>query len=316
MDTLAELRKILDITFDTPRLIRLDDISQGARNLVYRVTLDGSVREVVVKLYQGREAIERAKAEGFAYETLRQSSLVMYIPFLYALDFSKVTSVYPYSVMSVLPGQPLSALLLSMSSSEREDIARQLAVLMATLNKCSIPFFGDVPPDENSCNDWGDYFSLRLRRGLANCVANGIVSDEFMSRCIKAVDARRDALICTHASLTHGDLTPKNVNVSRASGDWLIVGIYDFEFASASCRDWEFAQVKRSLFTPFSETLDPFMNAYDQEIGIPENFWNRLKLYDLQEAIQFWNWGIDYGFNDEISKGVDMVSNLLRTWGF
>lgn len=310
MTLINEVKKIISHNYCNQRSFAIEDITAGARNQVGRVRFSDASLGVVVKLYRDQDAVKRAKAEAYACNSLRDS--LVPVPEIYVLDVSYAVSSYPYIVMSVVPGRPLETLIERITAQHRQDIASQVATLAARINRVPVPFFGDIPPDANaSFSNWSNFFIARLQRGLVSCVERGLIDLEFVTRCMTAVETRRAILACSQASLTHGDLIPKNIHVTQELNGWNVSGVYDFECATASCHDWEFAQIRRTLFERFPDTKDVFLHTYEREYGLPVEFTSRLQVYQVAEAIEFWIWGIDHGFEEEVHAGVRKTSDLI-----
>lgn len=135
-----------------------------------------------------------------------------------------------YLIEDRIAGQPLTALLPTLSGERRETALRAYLAAAEAMAVAIAPgeAFGDLLLDQpRRCDRWSDYLTARVRKAAVDDVLAAAVPDlaGITERLIARLEAIPDPVRC----IVHGDIWPPNVMMND---DLQVTGLIDFSFTT------------------------------------------------------------------------------------
>jgi hygromycin-B 7''-O-kinase len=282
----------------------------GHLSQVYEARFADQADPVIIKVYAAAWRWKQAK-ETHVYRLL-QSRLAGAVPrILHTAVAPEQLGRRGYTVMTLLPGQPLSAVSARLSESEIFGVYRQMGSILAALHRISQDAFGYLtttildPKPTNTVYMTGQ-FGKKLREFA------GLGGDAALRAAIDRHVAERTELfaVCDRAVLCHNDFHEGNVLVAQDKRrGWQVTGFVDVENAIAADPLIDLAKTDCYSIRGHPAKLDGLLRGY----GPCGPAWaGRLAIYRLYHALELWDWFASVGQAEPLRGLADDMGELIR----
>jgi hygromycin-B 7''-O-kinase len=275
------------------RVARVVPRTGGELSSVYEVTLADAAPAVIVKVYAEAWRWKQAK-EAHVYRLLRGHGVGPVPELLHADDASAHVGGRACTVMTLIPGQPLSAVSASLGPPELHRVYQQMGVILAGLHRIDQEAFGYLTteildPRPSNTTYMNGQFDKKLREfaGLGGDAPLGAAIERHVSEHAGLFAA------CDRAALCHNDFHEGNVLVARdEQRGWRVTGFIDVENAVAADPLVDLAKTDSYSVRGDPDKLAGLLDGY----GYPgDAFEERLALYRLYHALELWDWFASLG---------------------
>jgi len=288
----------------------------GEVNSVYEIRGDGSVRPLIVKIYDPRRRAKLVK-EVYVYRLLARHGIRQIPRVLHASPFGIPALPFAHTVMTRLDGRPLSEVRDDLTDPERLGVFRQMGQLLAAVHRITQDHWGyvttrvvDVRPTNTA------YAVDQFARRLALFVDLG--GDPALARTIGRHVARHVGLFaaCARPVLCHNDFHDGNLLVSRSDrgspGDpeprgW-VTGFVDVEGAVAADPLFDLARTDYHALRDDPAKRDAFLDGYGR---LPSDWADRVAIYRLHHVLELWNWAASAGDATRMSRAKTDLERIL-----
>jgi aminoglycoside phosphotransferase (APT) family kinase protein len=235
------------------------------------------------------------------------------VPHVLLFDDSGQLLDRPYAVHTRLPGRSLGAVLSEMAEEDIEVVGYEMGRYLARLHVMSGERYGDYfVADPLASPSERDYTLARVESWLKECEDNRLL-DPNMVEALRQTFGRADFLDQEKPCLVHGDYHEGNVNVEEGAVGYHVTGVLGFEHSQAWSREWDMVKLFGHVFDRYPILQDGFLDGYTESVGLPERFWDRLRLYQLAVAIFQVQHGHHIGSAELIKDYQERLSRLLRS---
>ncbi len=292
----------------------------GEVSTVYEIRGAGSVRPIIVKIYDPRSRPKLVK-EVYVYRLLARSG-IRHIPrVLHVAPFGIPELPLAYTVMTMLEGRPLCEVRDDLAGPDLAGVYRQMGQLLAAVHRINQDQWGYVTTrvvDRRPTNTsyMTDQFARRLR------VFGELGGEPALARAIHRHVAHHAGLFaaCTRPVLCHNDFHDGNVLVSRSTGaslddpprpprEWRVTGYIDVEAAVAADPLFDLARTDYYGLRGHSANRDAFLCGYGP---LPPDWGDRVAIYRLHHALELWNWAASTGkATDRLRAKCDLEKALV-----
>lgn len=260
----------------------------GQLSSVYEVRC---AEPVIVKVYAEQWRWKQAK-EVFVYQLLRAHGIGS-VPEILRVEQDADAFGCVFTVMAMLPGQPLSQISADLDDVQVAHLYRRLGATLAAIHRIGQRSYGylttrilDPEPDNTA------YMTRQFAKKLAEFEQWG--GDSALHAGVRAYVADRIELFgrCEYPVLCHNDFHEGNVLVERDAGSWAMTGFIDVENALAGDPLLDLAKTDY-----YCVHGDPIKRAALAEgYGrLPEDWSARSTLYRLYHALELWDWFASIG---------------------
>jgi len=282
----------------------------GALSQVYEARFTDDTQPVIIKIYGEGWRWRQAK-ETHVYQLLDRH-LVEPIPrILHAGIAPEQLGGQAYTVMTLLPGQPLSAVSARLSEVEILRVYRQMGAILAALHRIGQDAFGYLssttvlaPQPTNTA-----YMTGQFGKKLRDFADLG--GDAKLGAAVERHVAERTALFaaCDRPVLCHNDFHEGNILVDRDQRrDWQVTGFVDVENAAAADPLIDVAKTDCYSIRGHRAKLDGLLSGY----GPAGQEWpGRLAIYRLYHALELWDWFASTGQTERLGGLADDMSELV-----
>lgn len=275
------------------RVDRVVPRTGGQLSSVYEVRLDDAAPAVIVKVYAEAWRWKQAK-EAHVYGLLRQHGVGPVPELLYADDASAHVHGRACTVMTLLAGQPLSAVSSSLGPAELHHVYQQMGESLARLHRIDQEAFGYLTteildPRPSNTAYMNGQFDKKLREFA------GLGGDEALRAAIERYVSEHEGLFaaCDRAALCHNDFHEGNILVARdGHGDWRVTGFIDVENAIAADPLMDLAKTDSYSVRGNPAKLAGLLDGYGYR---GDALAERLALYRLYHALELWDWFASLG---------------------
>jgi aminoglycoside phosphotransferase (APT) family kinase protein len=181
-------------------------------------------------------------------------------------------------------------IIIDLSKDERLKIARAMAETLAEMHKFKyepenrFPFNYEYKSNE----EYADWIIGRIMNELEDLIDIKSGDVKFIT---EIVEKNKDALLVPfEPCFLMGDFKEDNVLFSNDNGEWKVSGVFDFAMSN-------FGDCERDLSRLYAMYIDEDVNLAKEFINIyiklnppRERFWDRLKIYSLEERKGIWWW--------------------------
>lgn len=274
---------------------------------VYEVRCGQPAESVIVKEYADQWRWKQAK-EVYVYGLLRAHGIGA-IPEILRVEPDVGPLGCAFTVMTMLPGQPLSHISADLEAGQLADVYRQLGATLAAIHRIEQPAYGylvtrilDPEPDNTA------YMTRQFAKKLAEFAELG--GDSAVHAAVHAHVASRIDMFrrCEAPVLCHNDFYEGNVLVEHDADGWTVTGFIDVENAVAADPLLDFAKTDY-----YSMHGDPVKRAaLVQGYGsLPDDWSERSTLYRLYHALELWDWFASIGETSPLPGIVDDIRQLI-----
>jgi hygromycin-B 7''-O-kinase len=278
----------------------------GQLSMVYEARFADGTDPVIIKVYAPEWEWKQAK-EAHVYGLLRSHG---FGPVARILGTGSAPDGRAYTVMTCLPGEPLSESAARMTADEIGAVYRQMGSALADLHRIDQEAFGylvtgivDAMPTNSL------YMTRQFAKKLGEFASLG--GDAVLRAEIERHVAERSHLfgLCQHAVLCHNDFHEGNVLVARDdAGDWRVSGVVDVEnmiaadplvdLAKTDCYSIRGDQIKRAAL------LAGYGPAGEESA-------ERLAVYGLYHNLELWDWFASIGRTDPLDDLAHEIGRRL-----
>jgi hygromycin-B 7''-O-kinase len=294
----------------------------GEVSTVYEIRGDGSARPFIVKIYASQWRPKLLK-EVYVYRLLARHG-IRHIPrVLHAAPSGLPELPLAYTVMTRLPGRPLSEVGDDLAGPDLVGVYRQMGQFLAAVHRISQDHWGyvttrvvDVRPTNTAYMT--DQFARKLR------AFGDLGGDPALARAIERHVARHAGVFaaCPRPVLCHNDFHDGNVLVSRSTGtvaddshdtlrEWRVTGVVDVEGAVAADPLFDLARTDYYALRDNPTKRAAFMSGYGP---LPPDSADRVAIYGLHHALELWNWAASTGKPEDRSRArTDLERSVIDT---
>lgn len=253
----------------------IERLKGGMINSVFRLDFDRPPHRAVVKIHGSED--DSFAAESRSLEYLRAETTCP-VPAVYRQDSSARLIPYAFLLLEHLPGVCLQSV--ELQESERADVDRQLADVLAELHTHQRMHAGGIDADADGAVEWADVFSARLADARAHPSVVERLASDVLSQVDDAIDATSSALSGSRRpALVFGDVWDGNLVARRHDGGWLLVGLLDPDLQFA---DPEF---ELAYLEVFDASREAFFDAYTAHHPLRPGYERRRLFYWLHTAL-------------------------------
>ncbi len=228
----AALTALIRPAFPHGVISECEPIEGGLRNTNIRVRLRDHDTDILVRLYQGDDAVQARKEQALSD---RLGGKVPIPRFFYFRTDNPVTG-HPYAILEWKDGLRLGDALRSAGNSDIARIGEAVGQALAGIHKTTFDrpgFFDATLRIQKSIDVGGKGLVSYLRK----CLIRGHGGKRLgsgLTRAVLKVAAERGHLLATWRGppcLVHGDFSSSNVLVSPTATGWTVTAVLDWEFA-------------------------------------------------------------------------------------
>jgi aminoglycoside phosphotransferase (APT) family kinase protein len=280
----------------------------GQLSTVYEVRCAGPVDAVIVKIYADEWHWKIAK-EVHVYRLLAEAGAGPVPEILRAeLDTSIVGRAF--TVMTMLPGRPLSEVSAELDAAQNRQIYRQLGGSLSSVHRIEQDSFGylttqilDPMPDNTT------YMSRQFAKKLREFREHD--GDRELHDGMQAHIAETAGLFahCAGPVLCHNDFHEGNVLVTRAAAGWTITGFIDVENAVAADPLLDLAKTDYYAVRGDADKRAGLLDGYGP---LPDEWAERWSVYRLYHALELWDWFASIGNTEPLHSIADDIRGMIR----
>ncbi len=246
----------------------------GMVNTVLRLDFDLPPHHAVVKLHGNPGSSFADEAQALEYLGAHTNCPV---PSVYLQDSSSESIPLDFLLLEQAPGVAVSSL--ELDPSERADLDRQLADMLADLHEHTADHWGGLDAADRSAT-WADLFATRIAGARAHPAVAERLSPDVLATVDRAIELVRPTLRDPgEPTLVHGDVWDGNLMAVREEGRWRLSAFLD--------PDLQFADVEYELayLEVFDNRQDEFFAAYTKRHALRDGYENRRLLYWLHTGL-------------------------------
>ncbi|MGH3511438.1 MAG: phosphotransferase family protein [Pseudonocardiaceae bacterium] len=276
----------------------------GQLSTVYEARCAEADEALIVKLYADKWRWKLAK-EVHVYRLLARHD-VGPCP---TIMLAESTGERAFTVMTLLPGEPLSAISTQLDDAELHRIYRQLGMVLSAVHRIGQNSYGYLttrildPQPTNTA-----YMTRQFAKKLLEFAGYG--GDPALHHAIEAHATERVELFahCPAPVLCHNDFHEGNVLVTEDSDGWTVTGFIDVENAIAADPLLDLAKIDYYSAHGNKAKLSGLIQGYDL---LPGDWPDRLSLYQLYHALELWDWFAAIGDTAPLPSIVQDIRRLL-----
>ena len=241
---------------------------------------------------------EQFDIEKFVVETLREKTNIT-TAYPYMIDNDTDIFGFKYAVMPRLTGiQTMNGgtVILDLSKNERLKIARAMAEALAEMHKLKY----EPENQPNGTNPFPFAFEYKSAEAYAESIIGGLTNEIETLIDIKSGDVKfikelvgkyKDALLVPfEPCFIMGDFKEDNVLFSNDNGNWKVCAVFDFAMSHFDDCERDLSRLCAMYAEEDKELAKEFINTYIKLNPPRERFFERLKLYSLDERKGIWWW--------------------------
>lgn len=263
----------------------------GQLSTVYEVHCGQPAVAVIVKIYDAQWRWKLAK-EVHVYGVLNQHGIELVPTILRAEHDTRVLG-FAFSVMTIVPGQPLSHIAPRLDRADTIQIYRQLGAILSAIHRIRQDCYGYlvtevVEPELDNTAYMTRQFSKKLRefRELGG-------DPELHDSVSRYVEPGIDRFVrCTAPVLCHNDFHEGNILVEHGPEGWKVTGFIDVENAIAADPLMDLAKTDYYSVQGNNDKLTGLLEGYGP---LPDDWADRLALYRIYHALELWDWFASIG---------------------
>ncbi|MFI6168987.1 phosphotransferase family protein [Nocardia sp. NPDC051052] len=279
----------------------------GQLSSVYEVRCAEPAESVIVKVYADQWRWKQAK-EVYVYRLLRAHG-VGSIPEILRVEPDTGPLGCAFTVMTMLPGQPLSHIVGDLDEGQVAHVYRQLGATLAGIHCIGQPAYGylvtgilDPEPDNTA------YMTRQFAKKLAEFAELG--GDSALHAAVNAHVANRTDMFrrCEAPVLCHNDFHEGNILVEQSAGKWTVTGFIDVENAVAADPLLDLAKTDYYAMHGDPVKRAAFVQGYG---SLPDDWSERSAPYRLYHALELWDWFASIGETAPLPGIADDIRALI-----
>jgi aminoglycoside phosphotransferase (APT) family kinase protein len=287
--------------------------SGGQLSQVYEARFADGTRPLIIKIYAEPWPWKQGK-EVYVYQLLHRHLMSCIPTVLHAGSSPEQLGSQAYTVMTMLPGQPLLAVSPSLADDEIFGVYRQMGSILAELHRIAQDAFGYLvtaildPKPTNAAYMTGQ-FGQKLRQfaDLGGDPALRAAMDRYVT------DHQALFADCPGAALCHNDFHEGNILVDRDErGGWQVTGFIDVENAIAADPLIDLAKTDCYSIRGHRAKLAGLLAGYGP-CGVA--WTGRLAIYRLYHALELWDWFAALGQAQPLGGLADDMHELVSGAG-
>lgn len=185
-------------------------------------------------------------------------------------------SVWPYVVLSFVPGEPIREARDNIDVRSLLDIAEDLGRRLRHLHAIPLSTVGALDATRAV---WQRYAQQQIVRATAALRRETALPDRVIDRIPAFVNTVLAEQGTPELVLVSGDVTEDHVMLQRCGNSWTISGLIDFADARAAPREYEWVALWFSALDRDIPTLEAFMKGYDRTQALDEAFGRQAMAY-------------------------------------
>ncbi len=278
----------------------------GQLSAVYEVRHTESPDPVIVKIYSEQWRWKLAK-EVHLYRVLNDHGVAA-VPTIMHAERSTDLIGSAFTIMTRLPGRPLSEVAGELDGGELRGIYRQMGEALSAVHRIGQDAYGylttrvlDPAPDNTT------YMRRQFAKKLREFGEYG--GDPALHDAVRARVAEQSRLFarCESPSLCHNDFHEGNVLVAHGAGGWTLTGFVDVENAVAADPLLDLAKTDYYAIRGDRAKLSGLLDGYGP---LPPDWPERLRLYRLYHALELWDWFASIGDTSPLPGIADDIRTL------
>lgn len=263
----------------------------GQLSMVYELRCAEPDDPVIVKVYADYWRWKQAK-EVHVYQLLARHDVGPAPVILHAEPAGNLLE-QAFTVMTLLPGQPLSAISPQLDDVQTHRIYTQLGAILSAVHGIGQDSYGYLttrilePQPTNTA-----YMTGQFAKKLREFTEHG--GDPALHRVIQTHVTERAELFahCPVPVLCHNDFHEGNVLVAAGPGGWTVNGFIDVENAIAADPLVDLAKTDYYAIGGNNAKLSGLIDGYGP---LPGGWLDRLAIYKLYHALELWDWFASIG---------------------
>jgi Ser/Thr protein kinase RdoA (MazF antagonist) len=264
----------------------------GEVSRVYEIRGASAARALIVKAYPPRWRPKLIK-EVYVYRLLARHGIREIPRVLHAAPFGGPSYPFAHTVMTRLPGRPLSQVSGDLPAADLKNVYGEMGRLLAAVHRIAQECWGYLTTrvvDRKPTNV--AYMTDQFERRLDAFRVGG--GDSKLARAIERHIARHAGALagCAAPVLCHNDFHQSNVIVDDSSGRWRVSGYVDVEGAVAADAIFDLARTDYYALRGDPARREAFLSGYG---ALPPDWADRAALYQLHHALEWWNWSAEQG---------------------
>lgn len=253
-------------------------LAGGGATLNYALQLQSPTTEIVLRLYRSDAPPGALDKEMYVLRVAMPETGVP-TPRVIHFDGSRTLVDRPYAMLSLLPGEPLAALLPRMDEQEQETVGYEAGRYLAKLHGIPLDRFGEfLGEDPLASAGEKTYTVARAVECLDWCEENRLLDEPTVAELRRLVGQSR-ALNRERACFVHGDYHIGHVNVEEGWGGFHVTGVLGFARAQGWSPEWDMARLLDEASDDYPALVKGFLDGYADTAGLPANLWVRLRVY-------------------------------------
>jgi aminoglycoside phosphotransferase (APT) family kinase protein len=235
---------------------------------------------------------EQFDVEKFAVDNLREKTS-MSTAYPYIIDNDTDIFGFKYAVMPRLSGILIangSTIILDLSKDDRLKIARAMAKALAEMHTLKyepenqFPF----PLEYRSSEAYADWIIGRITDGIEELIDATSDDVKFVN---DIVEKNKDALLVPfEPCFLMGDFKEDNVLFSNDNDEWKVCAVFDFAMSNFGDCERDLSRIYAVYIDEDKDLAKEFINTYVKLNPPRERFFERLKIYSLEERKGIWWW--------------------------
>ncbi|WP_194838908.1 phosphotransferase family protein [Nocardia sp. XZ_19_369] len=258
----------------------------GQLSAVYEVRCARPATAVILKIYDEQWRWKPAK-EVHVYNVLNGHG-VGPVPRILHAEPDPCPYGFAYTVMTLIPGQPLSQVISQLDNADSFQIYQRIGASLSAIHRIRQSSYGYlvtgiVEPEPDNTAYMTRQFNKKLRE------FRELGGDPTLHDAISRHAAERGELFarCGAPVLCHNNFHEGNALVDRRHGGWAFTGFIDVENAIAADPLMDIAKTAYYSVRRDQNKLAGLLDGYGP---LPDDWRERLKLYTLYHALELWDW--------------------------
>lgn len=279
----------------------------GRLSAVYEVRCSRPRDALIVKVYSEQWRWKQAK-EAHVYRLLSGQEEIP-VPALLHVEPDTGVIGSAFTVMTRLPGRPLSEVRTEADVAELGGVYRRMGAILAAIHRIAQESYGylttrvlDPEPDNST------YMTRQFARKLREFREHG--GDAALHDAVEThvLDHAEVFARCVAPVLCHNDFHEGNVLVVRGAGGWRVIGFVDVENAVAADPLIDLAKTDYYALHGDTTRSSWLLDGYGR---LPGGWRERMELYRLYHALELWDWFASVGEHEHLAGIADDMRRLV-----
>ncbi|GAA2396879.1 aminoglycoside phosphotransferase family protein [Dactylosporangium salmoneum] len=276
---------------------------------VFEVRLEGQLRPLIVKVYAQRWRWKLAK-EVYVYRQLARRGVTGIPRVLHAEPAGVPALPLPFVVLTLLDGEPLSAVAGRLSEAAIGCVYEQMGELLAALHRVRCGRWGYIvtgiyDPKPTNVAYMEAEFAEKLQR-FADLGGDPALCEAVAAHALRHADV---LAACRTPVLCHNDFHEGNVLVAGEGDRCTLTGCIDVENAVAADPLLDIAKTEYYAIRGDDNRRDALLRGYGP---LPTGWPERVAVYRVLHAVDFWNHCAAAGRRAQLPAVAADIETMLR----